>query len=303
MRLFWNGKDITESVSIVECVARDYSGGRSDCLDLTLEDSAKWFRWAPEDDDEIVLTEGTYSTGRMFLSAIAPEGTRYRVLAASLPKSAARGAWQNWNGVTLGNLFEALAAECGFGAEIYGIESGLLYTYLLRQYDAPAEMLARIGEWEGMMVKAYDGRMRGIGIEWAQQRKPSATLKLDAESAEYRNLTRYKWTGVTVQSPWASASARDTAVTAGSEMVFPNLPARTAEQAGRWARGILLCHNRKAETLEVSGELNTDLLAMARVDVNADGAMGGKWIVDEAEHDFINKTTRVKLERVIETVR
>ena len=305
MRLHWNGKDITDRVNIAGCVVRDYSGNKSDCLDLTLENAADWFRWGPEEDDEIVLTEGKYSTGRLFLGAVAPDGNRYRVLATSLPKAAGRRAWQSWNGTSLGAVFDACAAECGMEARIYGVSRDIPYAYLLRKQETAAGLLARVGEWEGMTVKAYDGVFRGIGITYAQERARAAAMSLDAEGggAVYRNRPRVKWAGVEVRSPWAAASARDTAVTSGEIRVFPNLPARTVEQAGRWARGLLLSHNRTAETLEVSEKLNTDLLSMARADVTADGAMGGKWIIDEAEHDFVNETTRAVMYRVIGTVR
>ena len=73
-------------------------------------------------------------------------------------------------------------------------------------------------------------------------------------------------------------------------------------QAGRWARGLLLTHNREAEEIRLETTLNTRLSAMARVDVNGGTDMDGNWIVDEAEHDLYNKTSSVRLLRVIGTI-
>ena len=58
MELTWNGRNITDSVNITGCVHRDVSGGRSDCLELTLDHASRWYSWNPQEDDEIIITHG-----------------------------------------------------------------------------------------------------------------------------------------------------------------------------------------------------------------------------------------------------
>ena len=90
MQLYWQGTDITESVNVTGCVIRDACGDRTDMLELKLDRAADWYRWAPEEDDEIILTDGVYTTGTMYLNAVIPEGDQYRVLATGTKRAAAR---------------------------------------------------------------------------------------------------------------------------------------------------------------------------------------------------------------------
>ena len=73
--------------------------------------------------------------------------------------------------------------------------------------------------------------------------------------------------------------------------------------AGRWARGLLLHHNRRAETLRLQSELNAGLTAMARIDIESATDMDGAWIVDEVEHDMVDSRTTARLLRCLTTIR
>lgn len=48
MELYYEGKNITDSVNITGAVARDASGGRSDSLTVTLDHASSWYRWGPK---------------------------------------------------------------------------------------------------------------------------------------------------------------------------------------------------------------------------------------------------------------
>ena len=78
--------------------------------------------------------------------------------------------------------------------------------------------------------------------------------------------------------------------------------ARDNAQAGRWARGLLRAMNRKAETLIMDTVFDPTMTAMARVDVTGGTDADGSWLVEEAEHDLIDETTRVTLHRAITSV-
>ena len=76
-----------------------------------------------------------------------------------------------------------------------------------------------------------------------------------------------------------------------------DVPARNDIQAARWARGILTHRNRKWETLTLETEFDAGFTAMARIDVTGGTDADGRWLIDEAEHDFIAETSRAVLMR------
>ena len=303
MALYWNGRDITEYVNILGCIYRDSAGGRSDSLELTLDHASTWYRWGPEEDDEIVYISGSFTTGKMYLSAILPEGDRFRVLATSIRQAANRKAWEIFAGKTLEEIIAQCASECGMEGRLYGTSGSLPYPFVVRQNTGCAAFLNRLGEWEGLAVKALDGAFRCVYVPWAQQRSATQSIEISGEEdgVIYRRRESGKYTALTVQSPYASATARDSAAK-GNNATVVCLPAMDNAQAGRWARGLLLSNNRRAEELILDQVLNIGMGSLSRVDIASSAAMAGSWIVEEAEHDFFNKRTRTRLYRVIDTI-
>lgn len=304
MELYWAGKNITKYVTISGCIHRDASCGRCDSLDLTLDHASTWYRWGPEEDDEIRVTHEKDDTGVLYLNAVIPEDDRYRLIATGVRRAAARKAWGSWRNTTLQNVFEQMAAECQMDGKLYGMDGSLPYSFLIRENEGPAALLNRIGAWEGMAVKTYDGAFRGIGIAYAQTRKAEMVIRIDGEKdgVRYKRRDSQKYISLTVKTPWAEVTARDTAAKGGNTLTLTHLPAMNSEQAGRWARGLLMMHNRKTESVTLDITLNTRLTAMTRVDITGGTDMTGQWIVEEAEHDLFNRTTTAKLLRVVDSI-
>lgn len=304
MELYWAGRNITQYVNITGCVHRDVSHGRSDSLELTLDHASTWYKWGPEEDDEIRVVHEQDDTGILYLNTVIPTGNQYRILATSLKRSAARKAWGSYRNTTLQRLFEQCAAECQMSGKLYGIDGKLEIPYVLRENEGCAAFLDRIGSREGIAVKALNGAFRGIDLLYAQGRKAEMTISISAnqEGVIYKRQDNTKFTALTVKTPWATATARDTAAKGNNAPVYTHLPAMNNAQAGRWARGLLLAHNRQAEEITLDIGLNTRLSAMTRVDITGDTDMTGEWITDEVEHDLFQKTTTAKLLRVIDTI-
>lgn len=302
MNLIYEGTDITPFVNITRCVHRDVSGGRADSLELEMDHAETWYRWKPQTDDTIRLRHGGYDTGTLYLNSILPQRDKYIILATSLPAAARRKAWGSYRAETLKNIFEKCAAECGMEASLYGLDGGLFYPFVLRQNEGNAAFLNRLGEWEGATVKAFNGVFRAIGVDYAQRLKAAhnITITTHQDGVGYIRRENTKYSGLTICTPYAQASAYDVHTAYYHQKLLTHLPARDNTQAGRWARGLLMMNNRKAEELTISGSFNAGMSAMMRVDVDGNTDANGEWIVDESTHDFVNERTRVKMLRVVD---
>lgn len=304
MELYWMGKNITRFVNITGCEHRDFSGGKCDCLELTLDNASDWYRWGPREDDEVRVTDGLFDTGTLYLTAVLPAEGRYRLLATGVKQAARRKAWASYANINIEKLMQRVSAECGMEARLFGVNGALTYGYVLRENEGCAAFLSRVGQWDGFTVKAFNGALRAVSIAYAQNMPPEANIRIESgqQGVIYRRFDNDRWAGVTVKTPFAEATARDSAVTLGSVNVFTDLPAADNAQAGRWARGLLLAHNRQCEELITEQELNTGLRALARVDVYGGTDADGKWICDMAEHNIIEKRTRARFLRVTDTI-
>lgn len=301
MNLLYQGTDITPFVNITRCVHKDASHGRADCLELEMDHAATWYRWGPQTDDAIRLTHDGYDTGLLYLNSIFPARDKFKILATSLPSAARRRTWNTYQNETLDSIFRKCAAECGMDAKLYGIDGNLQYPFLLRQFEGCAAFLNRIGEWEGIAVKAFDGAFRAVSVDYAQGLPATENIRITTEQdgVTYTRRDNTKYKGITVATPHAEASAYDGAAGCTNHPILTHLPARDNVQAGRWARGLLVMHNRKAEELTIQCAFNAGMSAMIRVDVDGNMDANGEWLADEVTHDFINEQTTVKLLRAV----
>lgn len=304
MKLVYEGVDITGEVHVRKCVYHEAGGGRLDSLDIELENAERWYRWKPQRDDHINASLDGLDTGKMYLQSIIPENGKFRLFATSAPSTAALKRWASYENATFRQIMDSCSAELGMHTEIYGLDENAVYPYLLRKNETGTAFITRLLEWEGATLKCVNGRLTAISVEYAQKLRTSRSISLntDQQGVMYCLQDKIRWAGVAIKTPHATASAVDTAVNGMQHRIFTDTPARDAVTAGRWARGILLTNNRKAETIQIAMTFDEALCALVRVDIQADENLGGKWIAEEVEHDLKNEKTSLTLRRCIETI-
>lgn len=305
MVLTYEGHDITRYVSIAKCICRDVSCGRADSMELVFHHAAAWYQWKPKVDDTISASLDGFSTGKMFLNAIQPEGDKIRMIATSLPSAARRRTWTAYRKMTLETIMRRCAAEIGLEAALYGVDGTMRYPFILRENEGSAAFLDRLGQMEGLAVKAVNGKMRGISVEYAQGLDAVKTFYIDPDrdKVTHTRQENQKYSTLTVLTPGARVIAQDSNAAWGNAITITGLSAMKAVQAGRWARGMLLMHNRQQERLVMKIPYEPSMCAMQRVDVDGTTDAKGAWIVDEAEQDLIDRSTAIKLVRVVTTIR
>ncbi|MBQ9407943.1 MAG: hypothetical protein IJI53_06625 [Clostridia bacterium] len=303
MEIYWQGKDVTDFVQVRKCVVRDTCGGRCDSLELEFENAAGWYKWGPEEDDKIIVSQNGYDTGTMYLNTVLPEDGIYRILATALPCVARKKEYKSFIGKTIEEIMRACGMVTGMGFAVYGIDQKTVIPYIQQENESAAAFLCRLLMWEGAQLKCVNGKYVAIGISYAQDRAAHKTIEIDAKQPgmEYRRGGA-KYKSVTVKTPYAKAKAEDSLVpSTHAQMVF-DLPARNDIQAGRWARGLLMHHNRQDETLTIETDFDPGFSAMTRIDVTGSTDSTGAWLIEEAEHDLINKASRAKMYRCIQTI-
>lgn len=184
------------------------------------------------------------------------------------------------------------------GATQYGAAGNTYYAYLLRREETPPAFLERICGLEGAVLKALSGNFTAIDVMTAQALPAMHEMELKADQMDSRYIDRRDtlWKSVKIVSPFGTGSARD-ADAEGAEKIFYHIAVDDDAQARRWARGLLLMHNRQAESLEIEMDFNPGYTAMVRVDVSGKTDAAGEWIIDRAQQDFINGRTRARLLR------
>lgn len=304
MKIYYEGKDITDAVQVAGCVVKDYSRGKTDSLSLTLEQAQEWYSWGPKNGDRIQVFEDGYTSGEMYLAAIYPEGNKFRIAATAAKPGIHQKKNASYEYITLGDLMKSGAGESRMGSTVYGLNDKLLYSYIQRENEGCGAFLNRIAKWEGAVLKCWGGRLMMIGIAEAQKLPAVETMNLSAKQPGmiYRRRDGEKLRMLTVSGGLAHGWAIDQSAAVDGLAESCNLPAPDVMTANRWARGLLLSRNRETETLEIESRLHPLWTAMCRVDVTGQTEANGEWLCDETEHDFINRTSKAKFLRCVETI-
>ena len=304
MQLIYENVDITSQVDVVSALHRDTVGGRCDGMEMVFEDGERWMNWAPQEGDKLMAALDGYNTGEMYINTVLPEEGKYRVFLSSMPKLAVGKKNASYEGRTLQEIMALCAAECGLNSAVFGIDGGMRYGYFLRENESAPAFLNRVLEREGAALKISGGMMKAIGIDYAQKREAvkSMAVRTDGPGCRYIRHERRRLQGLTIVSPYARASAVDRAERRNLWAIRCDIPAENAAVAGRYARGLLLMNNRKAEEMTVQMEFDPVLTALERVDILSTGDSGGRWMIEEVEHDLVNRKSKVKMLRCVESI-
>lgn len=304
MEIYYEGKNITDSVIPKKCIARDTCGERCDSLEIEFENAEDWIRWGPQQDDKILVTQDGYDTGTMYVNTVIPADGKYQVWATSLPCAARKKDYRSFAGKSIEEIMRQCAMSTGMDFRLFGVDKGTIIPYIQQNNESAAAFLHRLLMLEGATLKCVNGAYVAIGLLYAQERAAHQSIEITARQrgVDYtRNGAKLE--SYTIRTPYASATANDLSRT-GQRLsaVTGKYPAVTDIQAGRWARGLLLQHNRGCECLRIRTEYNIGFTAMTRIDVGGSTDAAGQWLIEEVEHDLMERTSTVKLHRCVTTI-
>lgn len=305
MNIIIGKTDVTDIVNVRSAEMTEYSGGRTDALEIEFENGDVWHKWQIEPDTEIRITHKGYDTGVLYVRYMLPENDTYKIIATAIKCGANRKGNACYRGLTLKELYALCAYRCGMQYRIWGLDGEIKYRTLLRRDMSDIAFLKEITEREGGTLKVYDGKLIGIGYEEAEKLNAVNAMRISDKQVGVSYIKREadKWKRLTVISPDAYVYAEDADALAGCEEKELTLPAADNSMAGRWARNLLAKHNRECESITVMSEFNAGFSAMARIDILSGTDAAGKWIVSECSHDFINERSTATLHRATVKVR
>lgn len=303
MEIIYQGRDITEHVQTRRCIVTDTIGKRCDSIELEFENAETWFEWSPEEDDRIEVTHGQYRSGEMYLNMVRPENGIYKIVATSLPNTARRKITRTFSGKTIEEILRTCAVDVGMGYQIYGMDKDTIIPYIQQEDESSPAFLYRLLTWEGCAFKTVDGMYSAIDLLYAQDIDPCQTIELLADEQAQYIRTGDGYSGVSIKTPLAQATAVDEAVSGTYGILTMSPPVNNNIQAGRWARGKLLELNRQYEAVCLRTEFNQGMTALARVNIEGNTDAAGEWIAEKVMHDLVNLETAVKLHRCIRSIR
>lgn len=190
IQLTYNGVDITPNVSINRCWHDMYASGRSDTLQLRLNDTeALWDKWAPAIGDEIQVDYGSISTGAMFISKATPQNGTFDIVAQSAPASGFELQNKAWQKVRLLQIGEEVAKRNGLSFVSYGVEDRL-YSYIHQINESDFAFLHRRARLEGCSFLVYNKTLVLYSEPYMEAVEPLEVLEV-AVDGDYKYNDRH----------------------------------------------------------------------------------------------------------------
>lgn len=296
MKLFYNGTDIYNDVSVNYCVHEMFAEKQADTLVLRFNDTkGVWSKWNPADGDVIRFTEGASDTGKMFIHSMKSENGLFTIRAMSMPKSGATKKSKSWEGVRFLQLGNEIAKNHGLIFQNYGCKDQL-YPYLKQENEGDFALFSRRCMLEGCQMLIYDGKLLAYNEQYIEGQTPAGTLEIGKNGNFAYEDNRSACFGSCEVSSGKYFGKFKAPGTKSTTVLRPDfaLPVTSNAEAARFAKGLLRNANKYGHTGQFSKSLLPGYAAASLLKLKTEkaSAWDGTVFVYKVRHDFVgNKST------------
>lgn len=299
MKVIYQGTDIYPSISVGRCWHDERAWGSLATLTVDFGDTRNlWDRWHPVEGDTIAIEDGSARTGRMFVSSVVPQSSKFTVTAYPVPQSARERRCKSWERVRLYQLLGEVAERHGLTYQTYGLEN-FEYQYVEQDNESDLQFLDRRLTYEGAGMIVFDGRIIAYSGEWAESQATAGGIDVTpGTDYEFRDDSARAYGSCEVTDGSTSATW-----TAGEgKLLRQVVPERISSvgEAERWAKGLLRKANREAVQMVVRTDTMLRQYAAGSVlDLTAPSAASwdGPAMVSRIRHDFYDSRCKLWLTR------
>ena len=304
MKLYYEGVDIADSVSMNRCEHETFAEGRSDQLLLRFNDAAGlWNSWKPVRGEKVQLVDGADDTGVMYVTSIRPENGLFTLRAMSMPLSGENVNSRSWEDVRLLQIGQDIADKHGLTFKTYDV-TDRTYSYIKQERQTDFEFLHRRCQLEGCAILIYDGAlvMYDERKMEAQEATETITIGADGRFTFFDDTAQTFGTAVVAsgifRGTYTDAKAND------GRILRPKteIECTSNTEAARFARGLLRAANKNARTGYFRRRLTREIAAASVINIEAEKASNwdGKVFVTKTRHDFLTGETKIFFRKPLE---
>lgn len=303
IKVTYNGVDISGKVSINRCWHDMYASGRSDMLQIRLNDADKlWDKWGPKTGDEIRVDYGAISTGTMFVSRIVPQNGTYDILAQSAPASGFALQNKAWQKIRLLQIGAEIAERNGLSFTSYGVEDRL-YSYILQKNESDFAFLARRARLEGCAFLIYNKTLILYSEAYMEAVAPTEELVVRLDQKYKYCDHRYDLYGACKIE--VGMHTGEYTVSNGSSRVYrPGDVGHIGDrsEAGRFAKNLLRSVNKDCYGGFVKSDVLTGYAAASTITLSNDRApsWNGTVFIDHIRNDYGLGKSKIFFRRPLE---
>ena len=296
LKVFYDGVEITEDISINSCIHDMYASSRADTLILKFNDINKvWDNWKPKNEDTISIVCGVAKSGAMFIESVVPENGLMTLRASSIPPTAKDEKTKSWENVKLLQLAKEIADRHGLGFESYGVEDRL-YNYVRQDNMPDFEFLQQRCVLESLAFLVYDKKLILYSEEYLEKQEPVKTITVDSDKDfTYTDNAQKGYGKITIKNGDLTGTYKSSNGLSKAKEIIVSTCMSSQSEANRFARGILRQENKNLTTGIFKDAIMREFSAgsVMGVETTGAGSWNGNAFVHHIRHDFVKSTSKV----------
>lgn len=296
LKVFYNGVDITNDISINSCIHDMFACSTADTLTLKFNDINKvWDSWKPQNEDLISVVCGVAKSGAMYIDSVIPENGLMTLRASSIPPTAKTVNNKSWENVRLLQLAKEIANRHGLGFESYGVDDRL-YSYVRQENKPDFEFLQQRCELESLAFLVYDKKLILYSEEYLESQKPVKTITIDTDKDfTYTNNAQKGYGKITIKNGDLTGTYTSSNKLSKVKDIVISTYMSGQDEANRFAKGILRQENKNLATGIFKDAIMREFSAGSIMGIKTIGASSwnGNAFISHIRHDYIKSTSKV----------
>jgi hypothetical protein len=296
LKVFYNGVNITDDISINSCVHDMFACSTADTLTLKFNDINKvWDSWKPQNEDLISIVCGVAKSGAMYINSVIPENGLMTLRASSIPPTAKTVNNKSWENVRLLQLAKEIAKRHGLGFESYGVDDRL-YSYVRQENKPDFEFLQQRCELESLAFLVYDKKLILYSEEYLEKQAPEKTITIDTDKDfTYTNNAQKGYGKITIKNGDLTGTYTSSNKLSKVKDIVISTYMSGQDEANRFAKGILRQENKNLETGIFKDAIMREFSAGSIMGIKTTGASSwnGNAFISHIRHDYVKSTSKI----------
>lgn len=296
LKVFYNQKEITDSISVNSCIHDMYACSTADTLTLTFNDIKRlWDGWKPQKEDVISVVYGLAKTGAMFINSVEPENGLMTIRASSIPPTAKNKHNKSWENVKLLQLAKEIADRNNLSFKNYGV-TDRLYSYVRQENLSDFEFLQKRCELESLAFVVYDKTLVLYSEEYLEKQSPAKTIQIEADTDfTYTDNGQKGYGKINVRNGDITGTYTSKNGLSKAKDIVISTFISGQDEANRFAQGILRQENKNLASGIFKDAIMQEFSAGSIIDLKTIGAnsWNGNVFVSHLRQDYINLKTKM----------
>ena len=302
LKVLYNNKDITEDISVSDCIHDMFASSQADTLCMKFNDSKRlWDKWKPTKKDTISVSYGIAKTGVMYIDSVIPENGLYTLRASSIPPTALNKTDKSWENVHLLQLAQEIASRHGLGFESYDV-ADKIYSYVRQPNIPDFEFLQQRCNLESLAFVVYDKKLVLYDEEKLEIATPVKEIQIRSDNdftytdSSQKGYGKAIVTNGDLTGEFISSNGLDNSLT---QTIATNIGGQA--EANRFAKGLLRQANKNLTKGIFKLPLMREFSAGSVMQIKTTGAdtWNGNGFVSHIRQDYIKSTSKVFFRKAV----